>query len=139
MLFRKCNHMMQRCYNHKNKSYADYGGRGILVDKRWHNFSTFVDDMAASYQKGLELDRENNSLGYSKDNCRWVTHKEQCNNRRSNRLLADPNTGETLNARAIADRYSIPYQTIQSRLGRGYTFPQLIFKGNLKRYNHALD
>lgn len=125
---------MARCYNHTNKNYKDYGARGITVNNSWHNFQQFVDDMLPTYRTGLELERIDNNAGYSKLNCRWATHKEQCNNRRSNHLLIDPNTGDTLNVREIADKYDINYQTIQSRLLRGYTFPHLVFKGHLKRF-----
>jgi len=33
--------------------------------------------------KGLSLERRNNDIGYSKDNCCWATRKEQQNNRRN--------------------------------------------------------
>ena len=34
--------------------------------------------------KGLSIDRINNDLGYSKENCKWATSKEQNNNKRNN-------------------------------------------------------
>lgn len=39
------------------------------------------------YKKGLELDRINNNKGYSPSNCRWITHLEQQNNKRTNVLI----------------------------------------------------
>lgn len=74
----------------KNKSNPYYGGRGIKVCKVWTNFGGFKDDMLALYLKHVEdygvkntqIDRINNDKGYEKSNCRWVTIKEQSQNRR---------------------------------------------------------
>ena len=36
--------MLSRCYNSKNKSYKNYGGRGIEVCEEWRNsFDKFVE------------------------------------------------------------------------------------------------
>ena len=37
--------------------------------------------------KNMTLDRTNNELGYSKSNCRWVSYRDQANNRRSNKII----------------------------------------------------
>lgn len=73
--------MLRRCYNTNHKQYSDYGGRGITVCERWHKFSNFYKDMGER-PKNRSLDRINNDGGYSPDNCRWATHKEQRNNTR---------------------------------------------------------
>ncbi|EAX3122608.1 AP2 domain-containing protein [Salmonella enterica] len=73
--------MIQRCENTKNDRYYDYGGRGITVCERWHDFSEFYADMG-DRPEGATLDRINNSLGYSPENCRWSTLSEQQSNRR---------------------------------------------------------
>ena len=72
--------MINRCTNPKNKSYKDYGGRGIKVCDRWNKVANFIDDMYPSFEEGLTLDRENNDLGYSPDNCRWATQNTQSQN-----------------------------------------------------------
>lgn len=76
--------MMQRCYNPNNNAYKDYGGRGIFVSEKWHNFETFLADMGLK-PKGLTIDRINNDREYSKDNCSWTTYVEQVRNRRLNK------------------------------------------------------
>jgi hypothetical protein len=73
--------MIQRCCNPNSTHYSYYGGRGIAVCKRWRSFENFLADMGER-PLGLTLDRTNNARGYSRANCKWVTRKEQANNRR---------------------------------------------------------
>src|SRR5690554_2069465 len=68
--------MKERCLNKKHPSYHRYGGRGITLCEEWLLFNNFYEDMRSGYKKGLELDRINNDKGYFKDNCRWITARE---------------------------------------------------------------
>lgn len=70
-----------RCRNSNAERYADYGGRGITFDPAWDDFETFYKDMGEP-KECESLDRIDNDKGYSKDNCRWATAEEQCENRR---------------------------------------------------------
>src|SRR2546430_13421822 len=76
----------RRCYNKKEKNYYAYGGSGITVCEEWrHDFVAFRNlSLSSGYQAGLEIDRVNNVLGYSPNNCRFVTHRQNCLNKRSN-------------------------------------------------------
>src|SRR4051794_1483424 len=92
--------IMIRCYSKDYAGYKDYGGRGILACERWHEFENFYQDMAPK-PPGLSLNRINNDLGYSPENCEWADKKTQSNNRRSNVSITCD--GETRNLAAWSE------------------------------------
>ncbi len=77
--------MFARCRNENNKSFKNYGGRGISVCESWELFANFFADMGCR-PDGMTLERLDNSQGYSKENCVWATRFQQARNRRSVRL-----------------------------------------------------
>lgn len=116
-LYSVWSHMMDRCYNERFQHYGNYGGRGISVDKRWHNVSNFIEDVSAVYRKGLQIDRIENSGNYSKYNYRWVTRKINNRNKRNNVLI----TVGTVTHTAVEwhEITGVRYTTILSRVNRG--------------------
>jgi len=73
--------MKARCSNPNHSSYHNYGARGITCE--WESIEDFLSDMKDSYSIGLEIDRIDVNGNYSKENCRWVTRKENASNKRT--------------------------------------------------------
>ena len=78
--------MMARCYQKNHCSFKNYGGRGITVCDRWHTFTNFYEDMGER-PNGKEVDRIDNDGNYEPVNCRWVTRKENCQNRKRKKIV----------------------------------------------------
>lgn len=78
--------MKSRCSNPRVTNWKYYGGRGVTVCERWQSFENFVADMGQP-EPGMTLDRIDNAVGYSPENCRWVTHATQMANTRRNRMI----------------------------------------------------
>ena len=78
------NGMKQRCYNPKTDRWECYGGRGIKVCDEWLQDRQKFEQWALEngYEEGLTIDRINVDGDYEPSNCRWITNKEQQNNRR---------------------------------------------------------
>jgi len=80
--------IISRCYNPANRSYPDYGGRGIDMDPRWRaDFYLFAVEVMDGYSRGLVLDRRDNNLGYWPKNVWWVTPAENSRNKRNSVYL----------------------------------------------------
>ena len=85
LLTQKWENIMARCYNPANKSYANYGGRGITTCERWRTKEHFISDILSLLGppgKGMTLDRTDNNSGYRPDNVRWATMQQQAENKR---------------------------------------------------------
>jgi hypothetical protein len=118
-LFKVWSGLFQRCNNPSHRSYANYGGRGIAVCDRWQLYENFRDDMAVGHAQGLQLDRINNDLGYSPENCRWATPRENNRNKSTNvRVLYE---GRLVTLIELSESLGIAPATIKARHRRGLT------------------
>jgi hypothetical protein len=111
--------MLRRCTNRKHEQWKNYGGRGITVCERWRKFENFYADMGERPSRQHSIDRIDNSVGYSPENCRWALPREQSRNTRVNRLLT--HDGETLTLTDWSKRKRIGDGTIRQRLRRGWS------------------
>ena len=118
--YRSWFHMKNRCFNTNNKDYSRYGGRGISVCDRWKNsFQNFFADMGLKPSPKHSIDRIDNNGDYFAENCKWSTHKEQVNNRNSNRLITIKN--ETLTMAQWAEKMGFGESVIWQRLNLGWS------------------
>jgi len=109
-------HMQERCYSESNKSYPDYGGRGIKVCERWLNsFKDFCQDVG-SRPVGMTLDRKDNNGNYGPDNFRWATRKTQSQNR-SNVILVGYN-GVVKCLASWGEEYGISGHVLNRRINK---------------------
>lgn len=120
-----CN-MKSRCRNPNNDAFRLYGAEGKTVCEEWQEFKPFYDwSMSHGYRDDLTIDRTDGTKGYSPENCRWATMKEQQNNRRNNRKI--PYNGEEKTIPQWADEYNINVGTLRSRLERsGWTIEKAL-------------
>lgn len=115
--------LRDRCDNPKYKGYHNYGGRGITYDRRWSNFENFLSDMGEA-PSGLTIDRSDNEGNYCKENCRWVPHIVNQNNRRNNRVVEYEGRRRTMSNLAREQR--VPISGLASRLDAGWTVDQAV-------------
>lgn len=116
--------LKSRCNNPKNKSYADYGARGITVCERWLVFDNFLADMGRA-PSGTSIDRIDNNRGYEPDNCRWANSFTQTYNRRNSLLLEID--GITRSIKEWSAISGMAVQTIQWRVKQGINHRDAVF------------
>lgn len=120
------NGMKERCYNPETEYWHHYGGRGITVCQRWlEGFQYFYEDMG-DRPDGYQLDRIDNNGPYCKENCRWVSSRENCSNTRRN--VKFKYDGELLTISEIARRSGIHLETLRSRLKAGHSIEEALRK-----------
>ena len=89
--------MKERCYNPNRNSYCWYGAKGICVCDEWDDFENFYDwSMDNGYSDELTIDRIDSNGNYCPENCRWLTDREQANNRSTNRIIEYNGESHTL-------------------------------------------
>jgi hypothetical protein len=92
-IYRVWRGMLHRCYNPKQESYPEWGGRGIKVCNRWlgeNGFINFYGDMgirpdgvnAQGFKIPYEIERVDNNGNYEPSNCIWATAHTQRHNQR---------------------------------------------------------
>ncbi len=116
--------MHARCYTKTHTSYTRYGGRGIFICERWkNNFENFYLDMGDRPSLDHSIDRIDVNKGYSPDNCKWSTRKEQQNNKSNNSFASFAK--KTLTKAEWGDLLG---PLVKNRLDKGYDIRAAIYK-----------
>ncbi len=123
-LYKCWSHMIDRCHNPGNKSFPDYGARGISICPRWltgegelTGFECFALDMGEK-EPGLTIERLDVNVGYQPSNCIWASRVVQGRNRRVVKLIEFG--GETRSIPEWAAHLGIAYFTLMRRLQKGW-------------------
>lgn len=130
--------MQNRCYNVNQKSYANYGGRGIVITARWlgvNGFDNFQLDMGEP-KEGESIERIDTNGNYEPSNCKWATRTEQANNKRNNRFIEA--NGETKTLAQWAKTLGCTSSAILLRIKNGMSEVEAVTKAIPERPNSKL-
>lgn len=122
-IFRK---MTERCYSKNYPEKHLYSERGITICDEWKdNFNAFYEwSMQNGYQDNLSIDRIDNNLGYSPQNCRWADKYQQANNKRNNVVIE--HNGMTKTLAEWAKYLGLTYATLQNRRRKGKSIEEIL-------------
>lgn len=117
--------MKTRCTNPNYDKYKWYGGKGISICDEWMNSYDIFEEWALShgYADDLTLDRIDPDGDYTPENCRWISRKEQANNRTSNHLITY--NGKTQTIQQWSEELGILRSRIDRRLEAGWPIERI--------------
>ena len=112
--------MHERCEYEKHAQYHNYGGRGVYVCAEWSEYIPFAKwSFSHGYSDDLTIDRIDPNGIYEPNNCRWITMKEQANNKRTNRIVVYQGQEYTLTE--LAEKIGMNVTTLKERLNLGWS------------------
>lgn len=110
--------MRSRCSN--NPYY-----KNISICSEWDDYNAFASWARNNgYKPGLSLDRIDNNKGYEPSNCRWVTWKDQANNKSNTTYLTIGGCTRTLTE--WCEISGIKRDTIRRRVSKGWSEEYLL-------------
>ena len=118
--------MLRRCLVPEDSNYQYYGERGIDICHRWlgrQGLVNFILDMGVP-DGAQSIDRINNDMGYSPENCRWTDNSTQQRNRRDNYHVIYK--GESYLLIELAEKYNLFYPSVVLRMKRGWDIERCI-------------
>jgi hypothetical protein len=111
--------MKKRCLDKKDKSFSNYGGRGISVCEKWINsFECFISDIGGR-PNGMSLDRIDVNGNYEPSNCRWASMKTQARNKTNNQIITFNGVSACLSE--WEEITGIKHGTIRRRIKNGWS------------------
>ena len=124
----------RRCYDKKVDAYKWYGAKGITYCKEWDKFENFYEWAKNNgYNDDLTIDRIDVNGNYCPENCRWIPIEEQARNKTSNTVVEY--NGEKRCLSEWAEEYNINYETLLTRIRRGFPFEEVLNHEKYKQYN----
>lgn len=118
--------MNKRCHGSNPNFTKNYKDRGIDVCEQWrHSPAQFFADMGPR-GPGMTLERVDNSIGYSPENCIWASMKTQQNNKRTNVVLDF--RGKSLTLSQWASELGMKKNTLRLRLISGMSVEEALTK-----------
>lgn len=118
-IYRVWRGILTRCLNDRDRSYTEYGARGIGVCDRWRTFEHFYEDMGEPPTPEHSIERVDNDKGYEPSNCCWATRIEQARNRRSTVWVTA--NGKTLTAKEWDSLMGFSGGTVAKRVRSGWS------------------
>ncbi len=118
--------MIRRCSRPSNVAH-NYRDRGICVATEWigkGGFERFLAHVGLKPTPKHSIDRIDNDKGYEPGNVRWATQKQQCRNKRTNRL--ETIDGVTRCVSEWAEIHGIDRSQLRYQLGRGVSITEAI-------------
>jgi hypothetical protein len=123
--------MKRRCEDPVSQFFHLYGGRGISLCQRWHDFDAFISDVGPRPSKNHSIDRIDNDGNYSCGicneclkkgwvaNCRWATDIQQQRNKSDSHLLS--HEGRTMCVTEWAELLGVKPNALFCRLRNGWS------------------
>ena len=134
-IYRRWADMKSRCNSRKHKRYIKtYQDRGITYGDEWKLFENFYRDMGEMPSDKHTLDRIDNDKGYYKENCRWISNKEQQRNTSKNVFLEFDGQRKCISE--WAEIYGSKHAIITKRLKMGWSIEDCITKPINNKYSH---
>jgi len=121
--------MLDRVLNPNKHNYPRYGGRGICICPEWldkeSGFMNFYRwSMVNGYTDELSIDRKDVNGNYTPGNCRWITNKEQQNNKSNSHFITYK--GVTKTARQWSEDIGGSSILVSERIRRGWSEEEAI-------------
>lgn len=119
--------MNRRCKG-TSKNSIEYFRKNIKVCEEWRNAKVFIDwALSNGYSEGLQLDRIDNKGNYEPSNCRFVTPKENANNKENTIYLTY--NGKRQNLLNWSIETGIKRSTLDTRIRRGWSVERTLTTG----------
>lgn len=120
-----------RCYNKNCKSYNAYWWRWIKCERL--TTKEFYNDMRESFEKHVikywinntTIDRIDVNWNYCKNNCRWVTRKEQIENKRAV-IPVEYKWKKYPSMKSLAEEKWLDHRLVRNRIQRWWSIEKAI-------------